>query len=280
MSDVSVFEQVIRALIPLSIFGLIFGVLLGLAGKAFRVKVDERIKKIKESLPGYDCGACGYPTCAAYAEAIVKRNADTNMCMVASHSAKDEICQLMGTTPAEEPVKLRAQVMCSGTNDLAKHKFQYDGLMDCVSVSRIGGGDKECPYGCLGYGTCVKVCPFGAIKVENGVAVVEYEKCVGCGLCVNACPKHIIRLVPFSGEYWVGCSSRDDEKSVRPYCQIGCIGCGICERNCPTDAIKVVNGLAQMDYDRCIGCGTCFEKCPRSTIWFGEFQIQNGDTRK
>ena len=192
----------------------------------------------------------------------------------------EKIAEIMGQHPAQGSTRMRAQVMCSGTNDLARHKFQYDGLLDCVSVSRIGGGDKECPYGCLGYGTCVKACPFGAIKVENGVAVVEYEKCVGCGLCVNACPKHIIHLVPFSNQYWVGCESRDNGKTVRSYCQIGCIGCGICQRNCPTDAIKVVNGLAEIDYDRCIQCGTCFEKCPRSTIWFGEFQIKEGDTRK
>lgn len=276
----SVLEQILTALIPLGIFGLIFGVLLGLASKAFKVKVDERIEKIKASLPGANCGACGYAGCSAYAEAIVNEGAPTNKCMVATGEVTEQISQIMGTQASGDAVKMRAQVMCSGTNDLARHKFQYDGLMDCVSVSRIGGGDKECPYGCLGYGTCVKVCPFGAIKIENGVAVVEYEKCVGCGLCVNACPKHIIHLVPFSGQYWVGCSSRDNGKTVRSYCQIGCIGCGICERNCPTDAIKVVNGLAEIDYDRCIQCGTCFEKCPRSTIWFGDFQIEHGDTRK
>ncbi len=276
----SVFEQVLRALIPLGLFGLVFGALLGVASKAFKVKVDKRIEQIKAALPGANCGACGYAGCAAYAEAIVNENAPTNKCLAASNEATESIGEIMGQKAPEGAIKMRAQVMCSGTNDLARHKFQYDGLMDCVSVSRIGGGDKECPYGCLGYGTCVKICPFGAIKVENGVAVVEYEKCVGCGLCVNACPKHIIHLVPFSSQYWVGCSSRDNGKMVRSYCQIGCIGCGICQRNCPTDAIKVVNGLAEIDYDRCIQCGTCFEKCPRSTIWFGEFQIKEGDTRK
>lgn len=276
----SVLEQILSALIPLGIFGLVFGILLGLASKAFKVKVDERIEKIKVALPGANCGACGYAGCSAYADAIVNEGAPSNKCMVATSEVTEQISQIMGAQTDGNAVKMRAQVMCSGTNDLARHKFQYDGLMDCVSVSRIGGGDKECPYGCLGYGTCVKVCPFGAIKVENGVAVVEYEKCVGCGLCVNACPKQIIHLVPFSGQYWVGCSSRDNGKAVRSYCQIGCIGCGICERNCPTDAIKVVNGLAEINYDRCIQCGTCFEKCPRSTIWFGDFQIEHGDTRK
>lgn len=276
----TVFEQVLRALIPLGVFGLIFGALLGVASKAFKVKVDKRIDEIKNILPGANCGACGYAGCANYAEAIVNDKAPGNKCMAAPPEVTEQIGKIMGEDNQSNTVRMRAQVMCSGTNDLARHKFQYDGLMDCVSVSRIGGGDKECPYGCLGYGTCVRACPFNAIKIENGVAVVEYEKCVGCGLCANACPKHIIHLVPFSGQYWVGCSSRDHGKMVRNYCQIGCIGCGICQKNCPTDAIKVVNHLAEIDYDRCIQCGTCFEKCPRSTIWFGEFQMKNGDTRQ
>ncbi len=276
----SVFLQIIRALIPLAIFGLVFGVLLGIASKVFKVKVDKRIEAVKEALPGANCGACGHMGCSAFAEAIVNDKEAPNKCLVATEDTVSKIGEILGeNVENKNPVKMRAQVMCSGTRDLAKSKFQYDGLMDCVSVSRIGGGDKECPYGCVGYGTCVKVCPFGAIKVENGVAVVEYEKCVGCGLCVNACPKHIIHLVPFESQYWVGCSSRDNGKMVRSYCQIGCVSCGICEKNCPTDAIKVVNGLAEINYDKCIQCGTCFEKCPRSTIWFGEFQIQNGDTR-
>lgn len=167
--------------------------------------------------------------------------------------------------------KMRAQVMCSGTADKARKKFNYYGIMDCVSVTKIGGGDKECPYGCVGYGTCVKVCPFNAIRIEDNVAVVDYEKCVGCGLCEKACPKHIIRLVPYASEYWVGCVSKDKGPMVRSYCSIGCIGCGICEKNCPTGAIKVEDSIAKIDYDLCIQCGTCFEKCPRSTILFGEF---------
>lgn len=272
-------KDVLTALIPLALFGLLFGVLLGIASKVFHVHVDERVDKIREILPGANCGACGYAGCAAYAEAIVKDKAPMNRCTASDNSVSSKIAAIMNVAPNEPVVKMRAQVMCSGTKDLAKTKFQYDGMMDCVSVSRLGGGDKECPFGCVGYGTCVKVCPFHAIKVENGVAVVEYEKCVGCGLCAKACPKNIIKLVPYTSEYWVGCLSQEDGKSVRNYCKIGCIGCGICERNCPSDAIHVKNGVAVIDYDRCIQCGTCFEKCPRSTIWFGDFQIQEGDTR-
>ena len=43
------------------------------------------------------------------------------------------------------------------------------------------GGPKSCTYGCLGYGTCVQACPFDAIHIENGIAVVDKEACRACG---------------------------------------------------------------------------------------------------
>lgn len=47
---------------------------------------------------------------------------------------------------------------------------------------------KACTNGCIACGKCEKTCPHGAIKVENNLAVIDYEKCTGCGACVKACP--------------------------------------------------------------------------------------------
>ncbi|MEG0592035.1 MAG: 4Fe-4S binding protein [Coprobacillus sp.] len=50
--------------------------------------------------------------------------------------------------------------------------------------------------GCVACGTCMKVCPRNAIKVEDGIkAVIDKSLCVGCGLCVKACPAGIIEKV-------------------------------------------------------------------------------------
>ena len=54
------------------------------------------------------------------------------------------------------------------------------------------GGAKGCAYGCLGYGSCVDACPFDAIHIVDGIAVVDKEECKACGKCVDACPKHLI----------------------------------------------------------------------------------------
>ncbi|WP_409968086.1 4Fe-4S dicluster domain-containing protein [Bengtsoniella intestinalis] len=48
---------------------------------------------------------------------------------------------------------------------------------------------------CVACGTCIKVCPFGAITIPTGVgARVNLDKCVGCGKCSKACPASIIAI--------------------------------------------------------------------------------------
>ena len=50
---------------------------------------------------------------------------------------------------------------------------------------------------CVACGSCVKVCPLGAISVYKGIyAQVDEAKCVGCGKCAVACPASIVNIVP------------------------------------------------------------------------------------
>ncbi len=265
-------------LLPVIIFiglGLMMGALLAFASKIFAVKKDEKAEKIKEFLPGANCGGCGFSGCSAYAEAVSKGEAPVNKCSVGGAETAGKIAEVMGVE-AGKTVRMRAQVMCSGTSEYARKKYIYAGIDDCVAASKIGGGDKLCKNGCIGLGTCVKACPFEAIVVQNGVAAVDYSKCKGCGVCVSACPKGIIKLIPFDSKHWVGCMSVDDGKNTRKVCDVGCISCKICQKNCPSGAITVDNFVAKIDYDKCTGCDTCVDKCPRHIIWSGETQGKLG----
>lgn len=248
--------------------GLFLGLLLALVSRVFAVKTDPTVERISELLPGANCGGCGYSSCHALAEAIAKGDAKTTACRASSEDAIKSISAVMGVDP-EPAVRMRAQVMCSGTYGRARTKYIYEGPHDCVAAAKLGGGNKSCLNGCIGYGTCVSKCSFDAIKVVDGVAHIDYDKCTGCGACVSACPKQIIKLIPYHSAYWVGCMSVDNGKITMNNCDVGCIGCRLCEKNCASDAVRIENGVASIDYDKCTGCGVCVTKCPRGIIRTG-----------
>lgn len=261
------YMNIVWAAVTFAVLGGAIGLLLALASKAFAVPVDERAEKITEVLPGANCGGCGYSGCAALAEAISKGEAKPGACTVGGDEVARKTAEIMGIK-AEKSVRMRAQVMCSGTPSVAKKKYDYDGIKDCTAAVQLGGGSKLCPNGCIGLGTCASKCPFGAIKVKDGVASVDYNKCKGCGVCVASCPKHIIKLVPFESKVWVGCMSVDKGAVTRSYCDVGCISCKLCEKTCKYGAISVNGFVASIDYDKCVGCGECAAKCPRKIIHF------------
>lgn len=245
--------------------GLVFGLILSIASFVFEVKKDERAEKVLAELPGANCGACGYAGCSAYADAVVLNGAPVNCCSVGKAPVAKKISEIMGVD-AGEVVEKVAHVMCSGNCANVVYKYEYDGKRDCVSEAQLAGGAKACPSGCLGLGTCTTVCKFGAISVQDGVAVVDENKCTACGQCLRACPKSVIHFVPKNNNQRVVCHNPEMGKYVNQYCKSGCIGCKICEKNCPFDAIHVENNFAVIDYDKCKNCGICVQKCPRHVI--------------
>lgn len=246
--------------------GLVLGALLAVASKIFAVEKDERAEAIAEVLPGANCGSCGYAGCSAYAACISKGEAKINACSPGGQKVSDAIAEIMGVT-SEKVLPKCAIVLCNGTKETATDKYDYEGVKDCRAASALqGGGHKACTYGCLGYGSCEAVCKNNAIKIENGIAVIDMEKCGGCGECEKACPKNLIRIVNKNVKYIVKCNSCDKGADMKAKCSVGCIGCKICEKNCPSEAIKVENNHAVIDYDKCIGCGICAEKCPKKII--------------
>lgn len=258
-------REIIVPILAFIVLGAVMGIMLAVAAKAFAVKRDSRVEKIEALLPGANCGGCGFTGCSAFADAVVRGEAKPSGCSASDTEHVEKMCAVMGIK-VSQAVRMRAQVMCSGTIEAAKKKYIYNGFPDCISAVTLGGGDKLCPNGCIGLGTCVRSCAFDAISVVDGVAVVDYAKCRGCGVCVTACPKNLIELIPFNSRHWVGCKSVEDGKSTRKYCDVGCISCRICEKNCDAGAISVNDNVAAIIYDKCEDCGICVDKCPRKII--------------
>lgn len=249
----------------LGVLALVFTVLILLVNKFCAVKEDPRIGEIADKLSGANCGGCGFAGCSDFAKALVEGRADINGCASTSNENKKIIAGILGTE-VKETQPMTAVVKCAGDTDSAKTKFDYIGNGSCESKNACLGGDKVCPSGCLGGGSCVSACPFSAIKTENGVALTQPQDCASCGACIRTCPKHIIELIPKSAKVYVACSSKCKGKDVVNACKVGCIGCGLCAKNCPNGAIEIVDNLAVINYDKCTGCGLCAEKCPRKTI--------------
>lgn len=246
--------------------GLFVGLFLGIAAIKFKVDVDEKEEAVLAALPGNNCGGCGFPGCSGLASAIAKGEAAVNACPVGGEAVGKVIAGIMGVE-AQETARKVAFVQCQGDCDRTTADYEYHGIKDCRMLAFVpNGGPKSCNYGCLGFGSCVEVCPFDAIHVVNGVAVVDKETCKACGKCVEVCPKHLITLIPYDAKYAVACSSKDKGPVTMKDCTAGCIGCQLCRKNCPAGAVDVEDFNATIDYDKCTECGACIEKCPRKSI--------------
>lgn len=242
------------------------GLLLTIAAKIFHVPSDPMVDDLREILPGVNCGACGYVGCDAYAKALASGEAAANLCVPGGAQVTATITNLIGGGQSSQRSVQVARVRCQGNCKLAKDKYAYSGLESCAAASAIFDGQKSCAFGCLGFGDCVRACPFDAIEIVDEIALINEEKCMSCRKCVAACPKQLIEMVNQEIRYTVLCRSSDRGPAVRKYCDIGCIGCTRCVKACPEAAISMQGSLAYIDYTKCTNCNKCAEVCPTNAI--------------
>jgi Fe-S-cluster-containing hydrogenase component 2 len=185
---------------------------------------------------------------------------------VGGASAATAIAKTMGVDPELSARKV-AFIKCNGLDDCVKRNYIYDGPKSCIAASQLAtGGNKSCSYSCIGLASCKNICPFGAIKIVDSIAVVISQKCTACGKCVAVCPKNLIEIVPDKSKIRVLCNSKDNGRLVRRNCRGGCVGCAICQKICPQGAIVVKDNIARVDYDKCTFCNICINKCPTKAI--------------
>ncbi|MBP3305627.1 MAG: RnfABCDGE type electron transport complex subunit B [Oscillospiraceae bacterium] len=270
--------EILIAVAILGGLGLLFGLILAIASKVFYVETDPRLEKLNEALPGANCGGCGYAGCGAYAEAVLKGEAEIGKCASGGDEAAEKMGEIMGVR-AEKVTRRVALVRCSGYKTVdgdgkaagAKMKGVYEGIPDCLAATKVAGrGPLICKFGCLGFGNCTKACKYDAIHLVDGVAKVDQEKCVGCMQCAAACPRNLIIPVEYDRRVIIACASKAKGAVTIRGCTAGCIGCGLCVKICPHDAIHVEQNLAYIDYDKCDSCGLCATVCPKHLIADGK----------
>jgi len=219
--------NILYAALSLGVLGIIFGTALGYASDKFAVEVDPRVPKVREALPGANCGGCGFPGCDAFSEAVVNGEAKVNGCTVGGIKVANALGEILGVK-VEKAEKKVAFVNCNGNCSNKKISPDTSGFSNCNDAHKnwdnIASG---CSYSCLGLGTCVNVCKFGALDIVDGIAKVNEEKCVNCGGCKiyeKNCPHDAVHVNDLLAKV-------DYDK---------CVNCGICVEKCPTKAIRRV----------------------------------------
>jgi Na+-translocating ferredoxin:NAD+ oxidoreductase RNF subunit RnfB len=240
--------------------------LLIFANRKLYVEEDPRIDVVEELLPHANCGACGYPGCRPFAEALVGGETQPGKCSVSNAEGREAIADYLGIAVGEQ-VRIVARLACAGGSNVARNRAHYQGSPSCLAAAQVAGGGKGCFWGCLGHGDCERVCDFDAIRMNrHDLPVVDSAKCTGCGDCVEVCPKDLFSLHPENHRLWVACKNLEEGDGVLANCAVACTACGRCAMDAPAGLIRMQDNLPVVDYSRPHGSRQPIERCPTGAI--------------
>jgi Na+-translocating ferredoxin:NAD+ oxidoreductase RNF subunit RnfB len=260
----------LSAILILGTIGFALAAILFIVSKRFAVYEDPRIDQVEQSLPGANCGGCGYPGCRNFAEACVNGDLSTLLCPVGGNDTMKAVAVILGKEPAESAPKL-AVLVCNGACDKRPKTNRYNGATSCSIEALTYAGDTGCQYGCLGHGECADACTFDALHMDptTGLPVVDEATCTACGACVKACPRGLFEL-RLKGEtdkrVYVACKNKDKGAVARKACAVACIACSKCQQVCQFEAITITDNLAYISDTTCTACGSCISVCPTGSI--------------
>lgn len=130
--------------------------------------------RILAALPQTQCTRCGYPDCAAYAQAVATDVADINQCPPGGMQGVERLAAITGLP--------------------AKPLNPNNGVETPRSMMFI---DEDW---CIGCTLCIKACPVDAIVGSNKLMHTVIEAyCTGCELCLPVCPVDCILVENTSG---------------------------------------------------------------------------------
>ena len=131
--------------------------------------------RLNAALPQTQCTRCGYPDCAAYAQAMASGEAAINQCPPGGAEGVQRLAAITGL-PA---LPLNPANGTEGPRALAVIDENW----------------------CIGCTPCLKACPTDAIMGSNKMMHTVIEPwCTGCELCIPVCPVDCISLENVTAE--------------------------------------------------------------------------------
>jgi Na+-translocating ferredoxin:NAD+ oxidoreductase RNF subunit RnfB len=244
---------------------LLLTILLVVAHRRLHVEEDPRIDQVDSMLPHANCGACGFPGCRPFAEALVSGQALPGKCSVSTEAGRAAIASYLGVDVGSEEKRV-ARLACAGGTNVARQHAHYDGLDSCAAAALVAGGGKGCFWGCLGLADCAVACDFDAIEMNgHRLPVVDEVKCTACGDCVRACPKDLFSIHAASHRLWVACKSLEAGDGLLADCAVACTACGRCAADAP-GLITMKDNLPVIDYGGAHQTRLPIERCPTGAI--------------
>lgn len=156
--------------------------------------MDLLAERINAALPQTQCTRCGYPDCAAYAQAISGAEAEINQCPPGGAEGIGRLAAITG----RPPLPLNPANGSEGPRHLAVIDEDW----------------------CIGCTLCLDACPTDAIVGSNKLMHTVIEPyCTGCELCIPVCPVDCISLENLTGKQsgWQAWSPADAAQARNRY---------------------------------------------------------------